>query len=67
VGGSDARVGGSTGTNFVGMLYVARRLKAGQSGAIVGLPCDSGERERNTYYDDAWMWGGRFRCRSRMR
>jgi cysteine synthase A len=49
------RVGGSTGTNFVGMLYVAERMKAaGEAGAIVGLLCDSGERYRNTYYDDAW-------------
>lgn len=49
------RVGGSTGTNFVGMLYLAERMKAaGESGAIVGLLCDSGERYRNTYYDDAW-------------
>jgi cysteine synthase len=42
------RVGGSTGTNFVGMLYLAGRMKAGQSGAMVGLLCDSGERYRNT-------------------
>jgi cysteine synthase A len=49
------RVGGSTGTNFVGMLYVAERMKAaGEAGAVVGLLCDSGERYRNTYYDDAW-------------
>ncbi|TDV34753.1 cysteine synthase A [Paraburkholderia caballeronis] len=49
------RVGGSTGTNFVGMLYLAERMKAaGEAGAIVGLLCDSGERYRSTYYDDAW-------------
>lgn len=49
------RVGGSTGTNFVGVLYLAQQMRAaGQGGAIVGLLCDSGERYGNTYYDDAW-------------
>lgn len=49
------RVGGSTGTNFVGVLYLAERMAAGgEQGAIVGLLCDSGERYGNTYYDDAW-------------
>jgi cysteine synthase A len=49
------RVGGSTGTNFVGVLYLAERMKqAGKQGAIVSLLCDSGERYSNTYYDDAW-------------
>jgi cysteine synthase len=49
------RVGGSTGTNFVGVLYLAERMKqAGQQGSIVSLLCDSGERYSNTYYNDAW-------------
>lgn len=49
------RVGGSTGTNFVGVLYLAERMAAaGEQGAIVSLLCDSGERYGNTYYDDAW-------------
>jgi cysteine synthase len=49
------RVGGSTGTNFVGVLLLAERMKAqGEKGAIVSLLCDSGERYRTTYYDDAW-------------
>ncbi len=49
------RVGGSTGTNFVGVLYLAQTMQAaGETGAIVSLLCDSGERYRNTYYDDAW-------------
>jgi cysteine synthase A len=49
------RVGGSTGTNFVGVLYLAGRMKArGEAGSIVSLLCDSGERYRTTYYDDAW-------------
>ncbi|WER46868.1 PLP-dependent cysteine synthase family protein [Cupriavidus sp. WKF15] len=49
------RVGGSTGTNFVGVLYLAQRMRAaGQAGAIVTLLCDSGERYATTYYDDDW-------------
>jgi cysteine synthase A len=49
------RVGGSTGTNFVGVLYLAQQMHAaGEGGAIVSLLCDSGERYGNTYYDDAW-------------
>jgi cysteine synthase len=49
------RVGGSTGTNFVGVLYLAERMKqAGEQGSIVSLLCDSGERYSNTYYDEAW-------------
>jgi cysteine synthase len=49
------RVGGSTGTNFVGVLLLAERMKAqGEKGAIVSLLCDSGERYRTTYYDEAW-------------
>ncbi|WP_129561322.1 PLP-dependent cysteine synthase family protein [Paraburkholderia dokdonensis] len=50
------RVGGSTGTNFVGVLWLAERMKArGESGSIVSLLCDSGERYLSTYYDDAWF------------
>ncbi len=49
------RVGGSTGTNFVGVLHLAQRMQAaGETGAIVSLLCDSGERYGNTYYDPAW-------------
>ncbi|SCU74814.1 Pyridoxal-5'-phosphate-dependent enzyme beta subunit [Cupriavidus necator] len=49
------RVGGSTGTNFVGVLYLAQQMRAaGEGGAIVSMLCDSGERYGNTYYDDAW-------------
>lgn len=52
------RVGGSTGTNFVGMLRLACEMKAaGESGAIVTLLCDSGERYARSYYDDAWLAG----------
>lgn len=50
------RVGGSTGTNFWGMLELAKSMKAnGESGSIVTLICDSGERYMNTYYNTDWL------------
>ncbi|MBN9245803.1 MAG: PLP-dependent cysteine synthase family protein [Mesorhizobium sp.] len=50
------RVGGSTGTNFTGMcLHAARMREAGESGSIVTLICDAGERYANTYYCDDWL------------
>ena len=49
------RVGGSTGTNFVGVLEVAQRLRAaGQSGSVVTILCDSGERYAHSYYNPRW-------------
>lgn len=49
------RVGGSTGTNLVGALYLAQQMKArGEAGSIVALLCDSGERYASTYYNDDW-------------
>jgi cysteine synthase len=49
------KVGGSTGTNFVGVLYLAQQMAArGERGSIVSLLCDSGERYAATYYDEAW-------------
>lgn len=50
------RVGPSTGTNFVGMLHVARQMKArGETGSLVTLICDSGERYPDTYYNPQWI------------
>ncbi|MFO1039087.1 MAG: PLP-dependent cysteine synthase family protein [Geminicoccaceae bacterium] len=50
------RCGGSTGTNFVGVLEVAHEMKAkGEAGSIVTLLCDGGERYRHSYYDPAWL------------
>lgn len=50
------RVGGSSGTNLIGSLIVAERMVAsGQSGSIVAILCDGGERYASTYYDDAWL------------
>ncbi|EBU8131934.1 cysteine synthase, partial [Salmonella enterica subsp. enterica serovar Java] len=50
------RVGGSTGTNFAGVcLHMAHMRQSGESGAVVSLICDSGERYVNTYHSDAWL------------
>ena len=49
------RVGGSTGTNFVGVLQAAQWMRAaGQSGSIVTILCDAGDRYAHSYYDPAW-------------
>lgn len=49
------RVGGSTGTGFIGVLRTAYAMHAaGQSGSIVTILCDGGERYTRSYYDPAW-------------
>ncbi|WP_245958360.1 PLP-dependent cysteine synthase family protein [Pelagibacterium sediminicola] len=49
-------VGGSTGTNFIGVLWAASRMAAeGREGSIVSLICDSGERYHDTYFSDDWL------------
>ncbi len=49
------RVGPSTGTNLVAMLALASEMRArGDTGAIVSLLCDSGERYLKTFFDPAW-------------
>lgn len=50
------RVGASTGTNLVGALALAVRMRdAGQPGSIVTLICDGGDRYASTYWDDDWV------------
>jgi len=50
------RVGGSTGTNFFAVIELAKEMKAlGESGSIVTLICDSGDRYMNTYYNPDWL------------
>ena len=50
------RVGGSTGTNIWACLAIADEMaSAGQSGSIVTLLCDSGDRYSSTYYDADWL------------
>ncbi|MBO9643748.1 MAG: PLP-dependent cysteine synthase family protein [Pseudacidovorax sp.] len=49
------RVGGSTGTNFVGLLWAAQRMATeGRRGSIVSILCDSGDRYARSYYDPHW-------------
>lgn len=49
------RVGGSTGTNFVGILAAAARMRdEGLAGSIVSILCDSGERYAHSYYNRDW-------------
>ncbi|WP_338481061.1 PLP-dependent cysteine synthase family protein [Pseudomonas trivialis] len=50
------RVGGSSGTNLIGALMAAQQMKAaGESGSIVAILCDGGERYATTYYDETWL------------
>jgi len=50
------RVGPSSGTNFVAMLTLADELKrAGQTGSVLSLLCDAGERYLPTFHDVAWV------------
>jgi cysteine synthase A len=50
------RVGGSTGTNFYGVCWIAANmLSQGQTGSIVSVICDGGDRYASTYYDPAWL------------
>ena len=51
-------VGGSTGTNFLALCRLASDMReAGQTGSLVTLICDSGERYRQTYYEPTWLAG----------
>ncbi len=50
------RVGPSTGTNFVAMLTLAHEMRErGESGSILSLLCDAGERYLPTYYNCDWV------------
>ncbi|XZG71576.1 PLP-dependent cysteine synthase family protein [Chitinibacteraceae bacterium HSL-7] len=49
------RVGGSTGTLFAGVLELAHAMRThGESGSIVTLLCDSGERYAHSYFNPDW-------------
>lgn len=55
--------GGSTGTNLYASLRVlAEMARRGETGAVVTILCDSGERYRDTYYNDAWLKAQGFDC-----
>ncbi|TXN30005.1 PLP-dependent cysteine synthase family protein [Lacisediminihabitans profunda] len=50
------RAGPSTGTNLYGaLLLIARMLAAGETGSVVTVICDSGDRYLDTYYSDEWV------------
>ena len=50
------RVGGSTGTNLIACAILAEEMAAaGQTGSIVTLLCDGGDRYATTYYDRDWL------------
>ncbi|MFY0635226.1 MAG: PLP-dependent cysteine synthase family protein [Vannielia sp.] len=50
------RVGGSTGTNFFGLCWIASEmLKQGRRGSLVSIVCDSGSRYTETYYNTDWL------------
>ncbi|WP_036270481.1 PLP-dependent cysteine synthase family protein [Methylobacterium sp. WSM2598] len=47
--------GGSTGTNlWAAARIIAGMARAGETGSVVTLLCDSGERYRSTHLDPAW-------------
>ena len=48
--------GGSTGTNLWAVARVIRDMRSrGERGSVVSLLCDSGERYKDTYFNDAWI------------
>ncbi len=50
------RYGASTGTNLYGALRLAHEMaQRGESGSIVTLACDPGERYLDTYFCDDWL------------
>lgn len=52
----DRKTGPSTGTNLFGALLIAGEMHArGETGSLVTLICDSGERYLDTCYDPQWI------------
>ncbi len=50
------RVGASTGTNLVAAAQLITQMRdRGQSGSVLTLLCDSGDRYADTYFDDDWV------------
>ncbi len=49
------KCGGSTGTNFYGVVSLMRQLiESKQGGSIVTLICDDGSRYLHSYYNEQW-------------
>lgn len=50
------RCGGSTGTNLIGALALAREMHSrDEAGSIVTILCDGGDRYGATYFDAGWL------------
>jgi len=50
------KVGPSTGTNMVGVLQLATKMREqGETGSIVTLLCDRGDRYLDSYYNPEWV------------
>ena len=50
------KVGGSTGSNFFALCWKAAAMIRGrETGSLVSLICDSGERYSRTYYSEEWL------------
>ncbi len=50
------KFGPSTGTNIIGCLLLAQAMRQrGETGTIVTLGCDGGERYADTIYSDKWL------------
>lgn len=49
------RAGASTGTNLYGALKLVCEMRSrGETGSVVTLLCDRGDRYEDTYYSDEW-------------
>ncbi|AZZ95087.1 pyridoxal-phosphate dependent enzyme [Hahella sp. KA22] len=50
------RCGGSTGTNLYATVQLLAEMRArGESGSVVSMICDGGERYLDTYYNPQWL------------
>jgi cysteine synthase len=57
------RVGGSTGTNLIAALLCGSHMKQrGETGSIVTLLCDDGNRYAQTYFDEGWLAHKKLSC-----
>ncbi len=49
-------VGASTGTNlYAAFALIAKMYERGETGSVVSMICDSGNRYKNTYYNPQWL------------
>lgn len=56
-------VGPSTGTNLLAALACMEQMRAsGESGSVVTLLCDSGQRYAKTYYNEDWLQRAGLNC-----